>query len=132
VIRIKKNVFEDIISHSIKDAPVEACGYLGSENGIILESYPMENIDHNGEHFSFNPVEQFSVLKKARQSGRKLSAVYHCHPSGPAMPSKEDIRKAFDPDIIYIIVSLAGPAPVINAFRIQNGAVENERIEVLE
>ena len=132
MIKITKTVFDQIIAHAKKDAPIEACGYLGSVDGIILQIYPMENIDHSPEHFSFNPAEQFAVLKTARTAGQKLTAVYHSHPASPARPSEEDIRIAYDPNTSYIIVSLAGVEPDLKAFRIKQGFVEKEEVEVLD
>ena len=59
----------------------------------------------------------------------KLAAVYHSHPETPARPSQEDIRLAFDPQISYVIVSLAQPDPSIKSFKIREGNVQHEEIE---
>ncbi|MGA2142414.1 MAG: M67 family metallopeptidase [Brevinematales bacterium] len=132
MIRLKRDVYDQVISHAKKDSPVEACGYLGSSGGIIVEGFPMENIDRSPQHFSFDPKEQFAVLNKAKAKGLKLTAVYHSHPSTPARPSEEDIRIAYDPAISYIIVSLAGNEPVLKSYRISRGQVENEDAEITE
>jgi len=90
----------------------------------------MTNVDHSPEHFSFDPAEQFQTLRSARDAGLELIANYHSHPSTPSRPSEEDIRLAYDPEIIYIIVSLASEVPVIKAFRIRNGIAKEEPIEI--
>ncbi|MDR1738053.1 MAG: Mov34/MPN/PAD-1 family protein [Candidatus Symbiothrix sp.] len=56
------------------------------------------------------------MLKKTRKDGEKIMANYHSHPETPARPSEEDIRLACDPNIIYIIISLAQKTPVVKAF----------------
>jgi len=132
MIQIKRSVYNNIIEHAVKEKPIEACGYIGSSDEVLVSSYPMENTDHSPEHFSFNPKEQFDVLKKSRQAGQKLSAVYHSHPASPARPSHEDIRIAFDPDIYYIIISLANTAPVVKSFRIRNGIAQEEEIVIAD
>jgi proteasome lid subunit RPN8/RPN11 len=59
-------------------------------------------------------------------------ACYHSHPATPARPSEEDINLAYDPDLRYIIISLAGEEPVVNAFRIINGAVSGEELVAID
>jgi proteasome lid subunit RPN8/RPN11 len=84
----------------------------------------MTNADHSPEHFSFLPQEQFAALRHARGKGLKVTANWHSHPSSPSRPSEEDIRLAYDPTILYFILSLAADEPVLNAFRIVEGKVE--------
>jgi proteasome lid subunit RPN8/RPN11 len=55
-------------------------------------------------------------MKSARANGQKIIANFHSHPATPARPSEEDIRLAYDPNIVYIIISLAEAEPVIKAF----------------
>ena len=90
----------------------------------------MTNIDHSPEHFSFDPAEQFKVLREARKEGLEIIANYHSHPATPARPSVEDIRLAFDPQISYVIVSLSSDIPVVKSFLIRNGVVEKEEIQI--
>ena len=66
----------------------------------------MTNIDASPEHFSFDPKEQFKVVKEARTKGISLLSVYHSHPETPARLSEEDIKLLNDPNMVYIIVSL--------------------------
>jgi proteasome lid subunit RPN8/RPN11 len=115
-IEIPAGIMDAIIRQACDELPDEACGLLTGINGVVHKRYPMENTDHSPEHFSFDPREQFRVLKEARADGLRIIANYHSHPSTPARPSEEDIRLAFDPEIIYLIVSLASQTPVVKAF----------------
>lgn len=138
VIHITKEAWQSIVSQALKDAPIESCGYaLGevSEDGktFITYNYPLTNIDHAAEHFSLDPKEQFAAIKYARQNGLKVIGNWHSHPASPSRPSEEDKRLAFDPNALYLILSLSPDvsglpyavdgAPVLNAFRIENGEV---------
>ncbi len=67
-----------------------------------------------------------------REKGLKPAAVYHSHPETPARPSEEDIRLAFDPDLSYVIVSLADPRASVNSFKINDNNVDPEIIEIIE
>ncbi len=130
-INIKKQVIESILAHAEKEAPVEACGYLAGGNGVITRHYELTNTDHSPEHFSFDPQEQFNVIKQVRNENLEIMANYHSHPASPARPSQEDIRLAYDPGISYFIVSLAGN-PEIKSFKIKNGVVAHQKIEIIE
>ena len=130
--RITKKIIREIIAHAKKEAPLEACGYLALKDGVITAFYALTNIDQSGEHFSFDPKEQFMAVKDARSKGLEIRAVYHSHPASPARPSQEDINLAFDPGIIYFIVSLAGAKEEVKAFSIKNAKVVKIDLEVVD
>ena len=50
----------------------------------------------------------------------------------PARPSEEDIKLAYDPNISYVIASLADNKEDIKYFRIKGGVVEKEELEIVE
>ena len=131
MIAIKRDVLNQIIAHAKGELPNEACGYLAGSDGAVTLGYPLTNVDHSPEHFSFDPAEQFKTVKDARNKGLQILANYHSHPETPSRPSQEDIRLAFDPDISYVIISLALPEANVKSFRIVNGQVEKEDIEVV-
>ncbi len=129
--KIDNTVLEEIKEHAQKDAPIEACGYLAARTGIIVKNYVLENTDKSQEHYTLNPKEQFEVVKKAREDGLEIVAVYHSHPETPARPSSEDIALAYDPNIQYVIVSLCGDVPCVKSFSIKNGLVTTNKMEVI-
>ena len=120
---------EEIYAQGLREKPLEACGYLAGQDGTAEKYYPLTNVDQSPEHFSLAPQEQFAAVKDARQRGWQILAVAHTHPASPARPSAEDIRLAYDPNILYIIYSLLEPA-AIKAFRIQQGKVTEEKLNV--
>lgn len=130
--KIKRNVIGQIIEHAKRESPVEACGYLAAKDGIVSRYYDLTNIDHSEEHFSFDPKEQFAVVKDARAKGYEVCAVYHSHPATPARPSVEDIKLAYDPVISYVIVSLAGGQEDVKSFKIAGGKAEREDLEMVD
>lgn len=131
--KINRAVLNEIIAQAKNELPDESCGYLlANAEGIIDENFPMTNIDHSPEHFSFAPKEQFAAIKHSRQTGKKLVANWHSHPSSPSRPSVEDIKLAYDSTITYFILSLATEEPVFNGFHIENGSVEKLVVEVVD
>lgn len=125
--KIKKDIIEQIMEHGKKEAPLEACGYLAGKENLINKYYPMRNIDQSEKHFSLEPKEQFEVIKMARQENLKILAVCHTHPTSPARPSAEDIKLAYDPNMMYVIASLIGEQE-IRAYRIVKGRVEEVEV----
>jgi proteasome lid subunit RPN8/RPN11 len=92
----------------------------------------MTNTDASNEHFMMEPQEQFRVVKDLRAKGLSMLAIYHSHPESPARPSEEDIRLALTPGVSYVIISLADPAePAVKSFKIHEGKVEPEQIEII-
>ena len=137
MIYIPQQIIEGIIEQARNELPNEACGLLVGEiigDGIeaacrVHTQYPMENIDRSPEHFSFDPKEQFAVLREARAQGLRIIANYHSHPQSPSRPSQEDIRLAFDPNILYVILSLQDKDnPILKAFSIKAGEVAEEAV----
>jgi proteasome lid subunit RPN8/RPN11 len=131
MIRIPQHIIEGIIAQARAELPNEACGLLVGADGEVLQQYPLTNIDQSNEHFSFDPREQFAVLREARAAGRQIVANYHSHPETPSRPSQEDIRLAFDPNILYLILSLQDREnPVLKAFSIKTGKAEQVEIVI--
>ncbi len=130
MIAIKQSVFDQIVAHAHHELPNEACGYLAGNKEVITHSYQLTNIDHSPEHFSFDPAEQFQTVRDARSKGLQILANYHSHPETPARPSVEDIRLAYDPEISYLIISLANNLVDVKSFKIKDSIIENEEIVI--
>ena len=129
--KMLRSILETIYSRAAEEAPLEACGYLAGKDDIITTHYQMTNVDQSETHYSFDPEEQFRVIKSVRNSGLQIIAAYHSHPESPARPSEEDIRLAHDSSIIYVIVSLESGKTNCGAFTIKNGLVTQEPLEVI-
>lgn len=129
--RIPRAALDVMVAQAKREAPLEACGYLGGQGEDVRSVYPMRNVDASPDHFTLDPKEQFETVRAIRKEGDRLLAVYHSHPATPARPSQEDIRLAADPNLAYVIVSLAGAEPDAKAFRIVKGQVEKLALEVV-
>lgn len=130
--KIKREIVDEIVVQARHGLPYESCGYLLGICDEVCENVPMTNADHSAEHFSFLPAEQFAAVRKARKEGLQVIGNWHSHPSTPSRPSEEDIRLAYDGNIVYFILSLAGEEPVLNAFRIRNGVAEKLDLMIVE
>ena len=63
-------------------------------------------------------------MRQAREEDLEIIAVYHSHPETPARPSVEDIKLAYDPNVSYVIVSLADNKEDIKSFLIRDSKVD--------
>ncbi len=130
--KIKKEILDQMIAHARGGLPLEICGYLASDQGVVVKHYELTNIDQSEEHFSFDPQEQFATVKDARVKNLDLCAVYHSHPVTPARPSQEDIRLAYDPNISYVIISMENDSGDVKSFKIKDSVVTPEEIEIVD
>lgn len=130
MIRIPKEILDELIGHAKEGFPNEVCGMLGGVDGTVSAIYRMTNTDASAEHFTMDPKEQFAAVKDMRAKGIGMLAIYHSHPETPARPSEEDIRLALTPGVSHVIVSLADPVagPVVKSFRIEGGTATAEPI----
>lgn len=138
MIKISKENFEIIFKQAVKEAPNECCGMLGGlfhPNGIVEVTavYQMTNADQSPDHFSLIPEEQFMVVKEMRKNNWKLIGNYHSHLVSPARPSEEDIRLAYDPKLLYFIISIEKPDfSQLKAYRIENNIVTEVSLQIIE
>ena len=58
MIKIVKNVMDDMKQHGKQDLPNECCGYLAAKDGVIVTNYRMQNID---ESISAKQKQQWMV-----------------------------------------------------------------------
>ena len=122
-LQISRSDYQAMLAAAQKAAPCEACGLLAGQNGKVVKFYELTNADASPEHFSMVPAEQFAALKDMRAGGFEMLAAWHSHPATPARMSAEDLRLAYAPGLIHVILSLAIPTkPQIRAFTVVDGS----------
>ncbi|MGR9036474.1 MAG: Mov34/MPN/PAD-1 family protein [Gammaproteobacteria bacterium] len=86
---------------------VEICGLVGGKNGAPCTCYPVDNVaNHPEQRFLLDPKQQIAAMADMRNQGEELFAIYHSHPTSPAVPSAIDLEQAAYPDALYLIISL--------------------------
>ncbi len=132
MIYIKKLQLQNITNQAKNEFPNECCGFLSGykvEEDIHIEKiYPLTNIDKSSEHFSMDAKEQFAAVKAIRNEDSIVIGNYHSHPYTPSRPSEEDKRLAYDPKVLYGILSLEKDEPVFNLFSIN----KDKKVEKLQ
>ncbi len=113
--------------------PNEACGLLATLGGRVMKVYPMRNAEESPITYRLDSGEQLRSMTEIEDNGWDLGAIFHSHTRTRAYPSPTDVRLALYPETLYVIISLAyAETPDIRAFRIEQGNVAEESIEVVE
>lgn len=132
MLRIPKKILEEMIAHARQEFPKECCGLLAGNNGIVSKIYTMTNTDQSQVSYLMDPKEQLAAIKDMRKRGVETIASYHSHPKTDAEPSIKDIELAYDPDVYYVILSLAEPMRTdIRAFKIVDRKVSKAEIKII-
>ena len=121
---IPDKLFEEMIEHCRKGYPNESCGILAGKGSQISRIYKMTNSKNSPELYVMDSKEQLAVMKDIREQNLSMIAIFHSHPDSTAYPSQTDVRLAFYDDAIYVILSLTEKEPVVKAFLIAEGAIE--------
>jgi len=111
----------EVFAHARETNPDECCGLVGGSNeGRVVNIYRLRNIAPAPLiSYEAAPEELFAAQRLMRDRGEQLLAIYHSHPrSTEPLPSDTDVRLAYYPETIYLIVGLAGDQPVLRAFHI--------------
>lgn len=94
-----------MFAHAQACLPNEACGLLGGHNGRVLRVYPMTNATPSPVCYTLAPVEQVQVMGEIDAQGWEITGIFHSHPSGPPTPSAADVRQAYYPESVYVILA---------------------------
>ncbi|MBL8044937.1 MAG: M67 family metallopeptidase [Anaerolineales bacterium] len=120
-----------ITAHLEAQLPNEACGLLGGRGGVVEHVYLVENSLHSPVRYQMEPLAQIQAMMAIDDAGLELTAIFHSHPRGPAIPSPTDVAEAYYPETLYVIVSPNERNQWHSrAFYIQNGQVSEVEMRV--
>jgi proteasome lid subunit RPN8/RPN11 len=126
-VRISRAHWDELVAHAREEAPNECCGYLRARDDSVEQVFRAENERKSPYGYELDHHSLFAA-NELDDAGYQV-AIYHSHPRSAAEPSQTDINLANYPHWTYWIVSLDGE-PHIRAWRIANGSVEEERVEL--
>ena len=106
-ITIPRKIVQNLLHHAQQTPEQEVCGLISSQENIPCCCYPIKNTaDHPERFFNLDAQQQIQAMAEMRNNNEQLFAIYHSHPSAPAMPSSTDIQQASYSDALYIIITL--------------------------
>ena len=121
--RLRPEMVRAMIGHAAGAGPREACGLIVYDRaGRPVEIHHTTNVHPDQDRFEVDPAEHFAILKGAADRGRRIGAVYHSHPHGPARPSLTDLDAGIDPEwISFVIGRDRAHQWVIRAYTMRDG-----------
>ena len=131
-----------IVAHARAGHPNEACGLIAgtappAEGGTPTAWHPTRNRAASPLRYEVHPEDLLRVSLAVDDAGQVIWGIVHSHVTSPARPSPTDVVRAFYPDALYLLVSLAGSeadpatgAESVRAWRIVDGRAHEVVLEV--
>ena len=143
MLRIDRATHDAIVAHAREDHPDEACGVVaGPEGSDRPERFiPMLNAARSPTFYEFDSGDLLRLYRDMDDRDEVPVVIYHSHTATEARPSRTDIGLAAEPDAHYVLVStrehgretgLAGDDVEFRSFRIVDGEVTEEEVEIVE
>lgn len=131
-VKLPRTLINGILTHAQHSPESEVCGLIASKAHGGFQVYPVANVAIEPDHlFQMDPAAQIDAMRRMREAGEELFAIYHSHPHAPAEPSARDLAEAAYPDALYLIISLNTKGVLeLQGFRLQQGAVEKVNLTV--
>lgn len=120
---VPQMIAAEIGRHVQAALPAEGCGLLAVPTMAqpVVEAvrfYPGTNILGSPTRFTMHPAEVQAAFQDMDRHGWQLGAIVHSHPASPPTPSPIDLREAFYPNALMLIVSLAHGVPEMGAWQL--------------
>lgn len=126
----------EVVNHARGDLPNECCGFLvgirDGDIGRVSARIPLQNAAASPVLYDVEPRELFSVERLLRQRGWEVLAVYHSHPTSPAIPSRTDRERRYGESVVCVIVSMLGETPEVRGWWLTAESHREAAIEVAE
>lgn len=107
---IPARIYDALVEHCRRGLPNEACAFLGGRDYAAEKFYPLRNAAASPLYYRPADSEMLQAMRDIDDLGMDLVAICHSHVAGPPYPSTTDVREAYYPDSVYVIVSLADRA----------------------
>lgn len=108
--------------------PQECCGLLvghdrkaGTSDILVtrVEASPNVAEGDRARSFEIDPKLRLDLMRTLRGGPDRVVGLFHSHPDHPAQPSERDLAMAWEPELIWVIVSVRdGRAVATTAHRI--------------
>ncbi|AGM09077.1 peptidase [Amycolatopsis sp. MJM2582] len=134
VLRIRRELVDEIVAHARRDHPDEACGVIaGPEGSDSPERYiPMLNAARSPTFYEFDSGDLLKLYREMDANDEVPVVIYHSHTATDAYPSRTDVSYASEPDAHYVLVSTKDPdSHQFRSYRIVDGEITEEPVEII-
>jgi proteasome lid subunit RPN8/RPN11 len=118
---LPRDVHDAILAQALEEQPHECCGLLAGvvSDGVAraVERLPLVNELASERRYHAEPKGLFAAHRRMRELGLVEVAVYHSHPTSPAVPSRTDLEEWFYGDAaVCLIVTLTTSPPTLRGW----------------
>jgi [CysO sulfur-carrier protein]-S-L-cysteine hydrolase len=135
VLRLPATAWHQMLAHAHACLPEEACGLLAGSpaqgHTEVAWFRACENAAHSSKVYTVDPRQHLEADRDAEDEGLEIIGVVHSHTHTEPYPSPTDIAQAPDPNWHYVIVSLRDTEPMLRSWRIVDGTVSEEPVEII-
>ncbi|MGM0851466.1 MAG: Mov34/MPN/PAD-1 family protein [Bacillota bacterium] len=125
IVRMPNRVYKRIMIEVKKGLPNEACGLISGSMNLCQTIWPMRNTEPTPYSFAIDPDEQDHVMGEMLHKREVFMGIYHSHPYGSPVPSKDDVTFSQFPEVYYFIAAVGGGKEEIRCYKINNGKVKH-------
>jgi len=110
MLAIEQRYIDEMIAHARQEAPLECCGVLGGRDGRVLKLFRATNAERSRYRYNIDSQELFRINRECEENGWQFLGM----------------------ESLYFIVSLRDAGnPEVRAFRIRDGEITEEEIEIV-
>jgi proteasome lid subunit RPN8/RPN11 len=121
---IPVEIYNAMIAHCRREAPLESCGLLGGNASLVSLFYPLRNAAASETRYDADPRDLINAVLSLRKQQAEILAIYHSHPRWAPIPSQTDLRENHYGAVPRIIVSLLGEIPEVRVWRLDRDQYE--------
>ncbi|MDT7728331.1 MAG: [CysO sulfur-carrier protein]-S-L-cysteine hydrolase [Actinomycetota bacterium] len=135
MLQIRRDLVDEIVAHSRRDHPDEACGVIaGPEGSDSPERFiPMLNAARSPTFYEFDSGDLLRLYRDMDAKDEVPVVIYHSHTATDAYPSRTDVSYASEPEAHYVLVSTKDPDQhQFRSYRIVDGVITEEPVEIVE
>jgi proteasome lid subunit RPN8/RPN11 len=134
VLVIRADLVDEIEAHARRDHPDEACGVIAGPAGSDRPErfIPMLNAARSPTFYEFDSGDLLRLYRDMDSRDEAPVVIYHSHTATEAYPSRTDIGLAQEPEAHYVLASTRSPERELRSFRIVDGVVTEEEVQVVE
>lgn len=113
MILVPRSVLKTLLDAAEAAYPDEACALLvgrarGNGEIVVDRAVASANVaeGERGRRFEVDPALRIGLMKELRGGDERIVGHFHSHPDHPAQPSVEDLARAFEPDLVWLITAV--------------------------
>ncbi|MBB1153926.1 peptidase [Amycolatopsis sp. A1MSW2902] len=135
MLRIRRELVDEIVAHARRDHPDEACGVVAGPAGSDRPErfIPMLNAARSPTFYEFDSGDLLKLYREMDANDEVPVVIYHSHTATEAYPSRTDANIAAEPDAHYVLVSTREPdSHEFRSYRIVDAEITEEPVEILD